>query len=298
MIAIVTDSTCDLPAHFEDSTTLSVVPAVLHLDGTTLRDGVDIDRPAFYRRLPGLSALPRTAAPSPTAFAEVYERLLHAASAVVSIHAASQLSGIWNAARLAAGQVSPGRIHVLDSGQVSMGLGWPVLAALRAAGAGEPLEAVIHCVHDTLGRVRVFAAMDTLEFLARSGRVNMVQVGLSSLLSIKPIIELHDGAVSSAARARTWSRAVSALAERIHQLAPLERLAVMHANALDSAHELLERVRQVLPEPPHVLVTDATTVIGTHVGPGAVGFAAVTVHPTRRMNQTDRENGLIIADAN
>ncbi len=298
MIAIVTDSTCDLPGEVVEASRLSIVPAVLQIDGESLRDGIELARDAFYRRLPTLPSLPQTAAPSPAAFAEAYERALQTASRVVSIHTASRLSGIFNAARLAAGQVAPGRIHLIDTGQLSMGLGWPVLAAEQAARAGEPVEAVIHCVHDTLARVRVFATMNTVEYLSKSGRVNMVQAGLSSLLSIKPIVELHDGVVSSVARVRTWSRAVGALAARIRELAPLERLAVMHADALESAHGLLEQVRDVLPDPASVLVTNATTVIGTHVGPGPIGFAAVTRRTTERTNQTNRDYGLITSDVN
>ncbi len=154
MIAIVTDSTCDIPPAVLEETGIHVVPALISIGQETLRDGVDLSREAFYERLPYLAALPTTASPSPQAFAELYERVLHRASAVVSVHAAARLSGICNAARLAANQVAPERIHIVDSGQLSMGLGWTAIAASESARKGETLEAVLHCVHDTARRVK------------------------------------------------------------------------------------------------------------------------------------------------
>ncbi len=276
MIAIVTDSTCDIPDDLAHEGGLFVVPALVHLGQAALRDGVELTRETFYEQLPGLPSIPTTSAPSPAAFLEAYEQALRRARQVVSIHCASQLSSIFNSARLAAAQIASDRIHVIDSGQVSMGLGLAVMEALETARRSEPVEGVIHSVTSTLSRVRLFALLDTLEYLAKSGRVNLVQLGLSSLLSIKPIVELKDGIISSVARVRTWSRASSALAERLRQLGPVERLAVMHSNCIERANEFIDRVRDVLPAARPTLITNATTVIGAHVGPGSIGFAAVT----------------------
>lgn len=275
MIAIVTDSTCDLPEKLALEAGIHVVPAYINIGRQTLRDGIDITREAFYKWLPQMPGVPTTSAPSPGTFAELYETLLEKANQVVSIHVASKLSGICNAARLAAQQVSNARIHVLDSGQVSMGLGWAALAAATTASQSATLEGVLHSAQDTLQRVRVYALLNTLEFLSRSGRVSMVQLGLSSLLSIKPMIELRDGIVSSLGRVRTWSRAVKALADQSLRLAPLERLAVMHTNRAECAQEFMERLKGSLPRLQDALIVNATTVIGAHVGPDALGIAAV-----------------------
>ncbi len=281
MIAVVTDSTCDIPQDWIERSGIHVIPALITFGQQTLPDGVGITREEFYERLPTMRPLPKTSAPSPAAFMEVYERLLQRASAIVSIHAASKLSGIYNAARLAARQVAPQRIHLVDSGQVSMGLGWAVLAAVDAIRRSANVEAVLNSVHDTLARVKLFAVFNTLEYLARSGRINLVQAGLGSLLNIKPMVELHDGVVSTVIRVRTWTRVVNALTDRLRQLAPFERLAVMHTNCADAAHDLLERVREVIPPRNEIVIANATTVIGTHVGPGALGFAAVTAKSAR-----------------
>lgn len=274
MIAIVTDSVSDLPSEFAQEAGVEVIPAYINIGKESLLDGIDISRQEFYRLLPTIPELPTTSAPPPGSFQEKYEALLNKASHIVSIHTASTLSGIYNAAYLAAEVVDPVRIHVIDSGQISMGLGWVVHAAAGAARAGATLEGVLHSVQNTLKRVRVYALLNTLEYLARSGRVSIVQLGLSTLLNIKPFVEVREGTISSLGRIRTWSRAATALAEQVHALGPIEKLAVMHTNHASYAWEFMERLKDLL-RPQETLIVDATTVLGVHTGPQAVGIAAV-----------------------
>lgn len=276
MISIVTDSTCDIPGEALNRDNLYVVPALITVGEQTVLDGVELSRQRFYELLPQLPQLPTTSAPSPAAFLSAYENALQSADHVVSIHAASQLSGIYNSARLAAQEIAPDRIHLIDSGQLSMGLGWAVMEALDAINLKEPLEGVIASIRSVLNRVNVFALLNTVEFLGKSGRINMIQAGLTNLLSIKPIVELREGIVTSVARVRTWSRAVNTLSEKVKQLAPIEKLAIMHSNRVEGAQDLLDRVKSVLPNPNLAVITDVTTVIGTHVGPGAIGIAAIS----------------------
>jgi DegV family protein with EDD domain len=278
MISIVTDSTCDIPPDTLNRDNLYVVPALITIGEQTVQDGIELSRQRFYEMLPRLPKLPTTSAPGPAAFFDVYENALQKSDHVVSIHAASQLSGIYNSARLAAQEIAPERIHLVDSGQLSMGLGWAVLEALDAVKLKEPLEGVLASIRSVLDRVTVFALLNTVEFLGKSGRLNMIQAGLTNLLNIKPIVELREGIVTSVARIRTWSRAVMTLSEKVIQLAPIEKLAVMHSNRIEGTQDLLERVKSVLPNQNPVFVTDVTTVIGTHVGPGAIGIAAISKH--------------------
>lgn len=276
MIAIVTDSTCDLPQEQTGENGIHVVPLCVNIGQSSLLDGIDISRDAFYQMLPALRSLPTTSAPSPAMFMEVYERLLGKADQIISIHAAGKLSGVYNAARVAAQQVDPRRILTLDSGQISMGLGWAVLAAARTAKAGETLEAVLHSAQDTLKRVRFYALINTAEYLARSGRISIVQLRLSTLLDVKPLVELRAGVISSLARIRTWSRGVGRMAEQVTSLGGLERLAVMHTNLVDGAQAFLGQIQGVVPQICETLVVNATTAIGVNVGPHALGVAAVT----------------------
>jgi DegV family protein with EDD domain len=275
MIAIVTDSTCDLSQQQTGENEIHVIPLCVNIGQSSLLDGIDISREAFYQMLPTLRSLPTTSAPSPAMFTEVYEGLLSKANQIISIHAAGKLSGAYNAARLAAQQVDPRRIFTLDSGQISMGLGWSVLAAARAAKAGETLEAVLHSAQDTLKRVRFYALINTAEYLARSGRINIAQLRLSTLLDIKPLVELRAGVISSLARIRTWSRGAGRMAEQVTSLGKLDQLAVMHTNFADGAQAFLDQMQATVPQICETLVVNATTAIGVNVGPHALGVAAV-----------------------
>jgi DegV family protein with EDD domain len=274
MIGIVTDSASDLPGEIVEQYGIEVVPAYINIGMQSLADGVDISRREFYERLPDMKPLPTTASPPPGAFVERYQRLLKRATYVISIHTAGMLSGIVEAARVAARMVEPGCIHIIDSGQTSMGLGWAVKAAAEAAQAGEALEGVLNCVRDTLRRVRVLALLNTVDYLAHSGRVNLIQLGLSNLLTIKPLVELREGAITSVARIRTWSRAISQFKDHVLKLGPLERLAVLHTNRTQHAREILEDLRP-LTRPVETMIVDVTSVIGAHTGPQAIGVAAV-----------------------
>jgi DegV family protein with EDD domain len=275
MITVVTDSTCDLPQEQAGENDIHVVPLYVIMGQSSLLDGIDIPRDTFYQMLPSLPTLPTTAAPSPATFIELYERLLGQADQIISIHMSGKLSGVYNAACLAAQQVASHRISVLDSGQISMGLGWAVLAAARAAKAGGTLEAVLHSAQDTLKRVRFYALINTAEYLARSGRIHIFPSGLSTLLDIKPLVELRAGVISSVARIRTWSRGVGKLAEQVTGLGKLESLAVMHTNFFDGAQTFLGQMQEAVPHVCETLVVNATTAIGVNVGPHALGVAAV-----------------------
>jgi DegV family protein with EDD domain len=199
-IAIVTDSTCDLPARLVKEMSIQVVPINFVMGQETYLDGIDITREAFYDLLPTLPDLPQTSAPAPGIFEEVYRQLLNEADAIVSIHLAATLSGIYSAACVGAGAVeATERITVIDSGQLSMGLGWAVLAAAEASQAGESLQVVRSRITETLQKVRVFAIFNTMEYLLKGGRISWLRANTGDLLRFKPMIELRDGDVLSRA---------------------------------------------------------------------------------------------------
>jgi DegV family protein with EDD domain len=155
-----------------------------------------------------------------------------------------------------------------------MGLGFSVLAAARAAAAGRPLADIAAMLKGLIQRTHLFAVIDTLEFLRRSGRLNYLQAGLGSLLQIKPILKLHDGQIITE-RVRTRGQAMQRLLNLLHERLPVENLAVMHVRARDRAEELLAEVRHLLPAG-DIPIIEAAPAIGVHVGPGALGFVCVT----------------------
>jgi len=271
-VRIVTDSNSDLPADLAARHHIVVVPSTLNIEGKSYIDGVDITRTEFYQRLPSLNPLPTTAAPATTAFEAAYRSC--GSAPIVAIHLASSLSAILTAARLGAEPLGD-QVTLVDSEQASMAMGWQVLAAAEAAEAGASLEEVLAAVRSVQARVRLYAALDTIEYLRRGGRASMLSARLGDLLQIKPLIEVRAGVVSVPARVRTRQKARDELAARVEALGPLARLAILHTNCPDDAATMAQRLAPRAQQPP--VVVEATAVIGTHVGPGVIGAAAVMV---------------------
>ncbi|MEJ2264381.1 MAG: DegV family protein [Anaerolineales bacterium] len=272
-IAIVTDSTCDIPQNLIRKYDIHVVPNILVINDRSIEDNEGFSRERFYTELPEMEPLPTTSTASSGAFGAVYEDVLHEpVTKVISIHAASLLSGIYNAASLAA-QAFGNHVQVIDSQQVSLGLGFQVLAAAEAMTEGLPLEEILQRVEEVRQRVRFIAMLDTLEYLRRSGRVSWARASLISLLQIKPFIELRDGVVHRRGEVRTRKQGINRLLEMLWGLYPWERLAILHSNAEADARQLLEDLHPDMPTQP--LIVNVTTIIGTHVGPNGLGFVAV-----------------------
>jgi DegV family protein with EDD domain len=274
-IGIVTDSTSDLPAYLVEEHNIQVVPTILILEGKEYLDGIGITREEFYNRLPALQTPPTTAAPSIGNFTKPYETLLsQGCDHIISIHAASQLTNIVNVARQAA-QEFPDKVTCNDSGSLSLGLGFQVLAAAEESELG--LQSVLNAVQSTRKRLQVSAALDTMEYLKRSGRVPGAVATLGGLLSIKPMIELVDGEVKAIGAVRTTKQADERILNFLLGLGDLERLAILHTNAEPRAkqllNELMNHARKSIPR--DILFVNVTAVIGTHLGPNGLGFAAV-----------------------
>ena len=274
-LGIVTDSTCDIPQFLIEQYELEVIPCILVIDGKEYVDGKDITREEFYRQLPSLQAQPTTAAPSIGDFSIRYDSLLRGGcDHVLSIHAAGTLTSILNISRQAAGEY-PDRVTCIDSTSLSLGLGFQVLAAAEAAELG--LKAALDAVKSAHSHLQVFAALDTMEYLKRSGRVPATVAMLGSLLSIKPLIKLTNGEVKTVGAVRTTGQANQRLSKFLLEGNSLERLAILHTGAEVRAREFLNELMQNASQsvPRDILMVNVTTVIGTHVGPNGLGFAAV-----------------------
>jgi DegV family protein with EDD domain len=273
-IGFVSDSTSDIPANLVEQLGIEIVPAVVTINGKSYLDGVDISREEYYLRLPGFTQLPTTSTPSVGSFQERYEKLLKAgADFIVSLHPPSTLSGIFNAARLAA-QPFGERIKVLDSGQTSMGLGFQVIIAAEAAARGAIQSDVMALLESLHRRVRVTALLDTIDYVRRSGRVSWTVAMIGGVLRLHPLVELRDGIVHRLGQARTRLQGITRLIETLNSWGALERLAVLHTNAESAARQLMEDVKSKVDVPP--LLVNVTTAIGTHVGPNGLGFAVVS----------------------
>ena len=274
-LGIVTDSTSDIPAYLVEEHSIHVVPTILVLEGKEYADGIGITREEFYKRLPALRTPPTTAAPSIGDFTTPYETLLtQGCDHVISIHAASQLTTIINVARQAAKEF-PDKVTCIDSGSLSLGLGFQALAAAEESETS--LRSALDAIASTRKRLQVSAALDTMEYLRRSGRVPGTVAMLGGLLSIKPMIELIDGNVKPIGAVRTTKQANERILNFLLGLGEMERLAILHTNSESRAkhllNELMSRVRKSIPR--EILFVNVTAVIGTHLGPNGLGFAAV-----------------------
>jgi len=274
-LGIVTDSTSDIPQYLIERYGLEVIPSVLILDGKEYEDGKGISRDDFYKRLPSLQSPPTTAAPSIGDFSTRYDSLLtRGCEHILSIHPAEELTSIINVARQTADDFA-GRVTVIDSRMLSLGLGFQVIAAAESAESG--LRSALDAVESTRKRLQVFAALDTMEYLRRSGRVPGAVAMLGGLLSIKPLIELTDGAVKPIGAVRTTQQANEHIFNLLLEGGKMERLAILHTSAEARADELLKALMQKASglAPRDILTVNVTAVIGTHIGPNGLGFAAV-----------------------
>lgn len=271
---IVTDSTCDLPIDVIDRYGIRVVPLYINIGKQGFLDGIDITREEFYKRLPSFPVHPTTAAPSPQKFRAIYDALAdEGATQVLSIHISSALSEVFSMAKIAAQETTSLAVTAFDSRQLSLGTGFLVETAARLAELGRSLNEILDALNQQIKRSHVFAALDTLEFLKRSGRMNRVVVGLGSLLQIKPILTMYDGK-PGAERVRTRERATERVIEMLRSVGKLARAAIVHTHATERVAELREKAAQWLPEG-EILSVDITPVIGAHIGPGAAGFALI-----------------------
>jgi len=274
-IRIVTDSTCDLPEDTVAEHRITVVPLYINVGGQGYLDGVELTREEFYERLPDYDPPPTTATPGPEQFRQAYEALAaEGASEILSIHISETLSATVNSARLGAQATESVPVTVIDSGSLSLGMGFLTMAAAKLVDLGRSLREIVPLLEDQISRTHVFAALDTLEFLRRGGRMNRALATVGSWLQMKPLLRMHAGE-AIAERVRTTETATKRLVELLGELVPLEQVALVHTHALERAADLLDRVRHLLPDG-KIMSVDITPVFGTHLGPGAVGFSCVT----------------------
>jgi DegV family protein with EDD domain len=269
-VAIVTDSTADLPSELARKRSITVVPLTLHFEGKSLLDGVDITPADFYRQLPAATTHPTTSQPSAGRFAEMYSALLKEHDAIVSVHISEKLSGTYASARQGADMADPKRVHVIDSELASMSLGLLTLAASELAAKGADAESIESKVLAMRDQVQTYFSVATLEFLRRGGRIGRASALLGSVLQVKPVLCIRDGLVTPLERVRTFDRALSRVIELVRAIDRGQGVCAIvgHADAEDAA----ERVaRELEPIAETLMIQPLGPVVGAHAGPGVVG---------------------------
>ncbi|MFZ9481491.1 MAG: DegV family protein [Ilumatobacteraceae bacterium] len=271
-VRIVTDSACDLPPSVADELGIEIVPLTIRIDGAEFTDRVELTPAEFWAKCSTAAELPSTAAPAPGQFEEVYRRLAAAgATSIVTINLSGALSATMQSAELAARAVSDTiKVSVVDSQQVTLGLGLVVLAAARMARAGASHDEIVAATTDLASRTKVWGALDTLENLKKGGRIGGAKALLASALAIKPIIEVRDGKVEQGGKQRTRSKALAFLVDTLREAGDIESLMVLHADCSD-VDTFLEMLR--LHFTGEIVVGEIGPVVGSHAGRGTIGIA-------------------------
>lgn len=273
-IAIMTDSTSDLPAEIVRDLGIEVLPLYVMFGDDHLRDGVDIDAPAFYERLSKDAHHPSTSQPTPADFVRAIEAC--EADEIVAIHISSRMSGTIESVNAARENVKK-PVHVIDSMSVSMGLGFQAMAAARARNAGASAEEIIAAAAHARDSLQVVFTVDTLEYLHRGGRIGSAAKMLGTALQLKPVLTIptSTGVIDAVERVRSRKKALAGLPvyvlERIDGSQPLH-VAVMHALAPVDAEAVLADMRtrvNMIEE----INTYVGPIVGTHTGPGVLGLA-------------------------
>jgi DegV family protein with EDD domain len=269
-VAVVTDSVADLSPEVAEEFGITVVPLVVRFGTDIYRDGLDLSPDQFYGRLKGSKALPATSVPPPAAFADAYDKLAEKTSEIAVVSVTSRLSATYQVALQAVGLMKKKcRVEVVDSQWAVMAQGFVAIAAAKAARAGASLDEVLDAARQTVHRVDMCAAFDTLEYLERGGRIGKAQAFLGSLLKVNPIIGMKDGEVRPLARERSRPRAIDYLYNFATTFGKVEGLAVEYGSDFDEANKLVERLRSKYPQIP-VYLSRTSPAIGTHTGPGLI----------------------------
>jgi len=274
-IAVVTDSTADLPQDMAQEYGIHVMPQTLILDGRTWRDGVDIHPAAFYELLKSSRDFPSTSQATAGEFELLFREASRGVEGVVAVLVAGSLSGTINSALVAAANLPDVPIEVIDSRAASMQQGFIALAAGRAAAAGGDRQAVVDAARSLIGRVFVFFVIDTLEYIHRGGRIGAAARLVGTVLNVKPVLALTDGHVEVVAKIRTRRKALDKLFSLVtERVSPGDRLhaAVLHVAAPEEGRSLADEVEDRF-HPVELVRSECGPVIGTHVGPGTVGIA-------------------------
>lgn len=276
-IRIVADSVCDVPDDLLQKWRITIVPSYVNYGGNShADDGVELVREDYYNALPTMTETPTTSAMSPEIAREGLQSAWDDGNTdhLIVITTPAKLSGIYNTMRLALQDFPSERVTLVDSGQLSMGIGWQVIIAAETAAQTGDVEQTIAAIERVRRHQKVWAGLDTLEYLRRSGRVGWATANIGQLLQIKPLVEVDDGEVEAVARIRTFRRMLDKLEALIREQAPIDKLAVLHVNNLAAKDELLHRLSDITP--PDTMTGLIGPTLGTHIGPGSIGAAVLS----------------------
>lgn len=277
MIKIVTDSTADVPEELMKKYDIRDVPINIQFGTETYQEGIEIDRSTFFRKIE--EVMPTSSQPAPGQFAEVYKELAEQGHSILAIIITSKHSGTYQSAVLAKSMLPEADIEVFDTLSISIGTGYQVLAAARAAEEGKSMEEIIHILEGIRSRTHLYLTPATLKYLQKSGRVGRLAGALASLLNVKPVIKVEDGVLEAFQNVRTRSKAIDRMveltAEAVGTTEPV-KLGIPHAKAPGEAEELRQRLESTF-NVDEMHVVDLACSLTVHGGPGIIGLVSYKV---------------------
>ncbi len=279
-IALMTDSTCDIPDELIQQYGITIIPELVIWGDQTYRDRIDITPQAFYERIEKDPVMPSTTLPSPAEFENVYKDAIeNGASEIVLFTVSAAMSGTYQAAKQIGEQMEV-PVHVIDSKGPTMSLGWQVLAAARRREAGATIQEMIAAADKVRQKLVQIVCLDTLEYLHRGGRIGTATKFIGTLLDIKPLVQINHvtGIVEPSGQARTRKKSIEVLIERFFEQVQKEKplhVAVLHGNALAEAQAIAERIRQTY-APKELLLNITGPVLGINTGPRTLALCGYT----------------------
>jgi DegV family protein with EDD domain len=278
-VAVVTDTTACVPPQQVTEYNIEVVPVQLIFEDRTYRDGIDITPTEFYARLRQSRKMPTTSSSSPDPYLEAYLNAGERAESILCITEPARFSAMFDSARVARDMamkmLHDTSIEVMECTTAAAGQGLVTLAAARAAALDKPLSEIINLVKNIMLKVNLFASLDTLQYLAKSGRVPQAAALVNSILSIKPVFTLNHKDAHTVALPRTMKSAMDRILKLMQKAVPKGQplhVAVMHADAPEQATSLKNRISSHF-DCQEIFITEFTPVMGVHTGPGLVGVA-------------------------
>jgi DegV family protein with EDD domain len=279
MLRIVMDGAGDIPEDWISKYDIQVIPINIHFNNKMYRQGVDLSNDDFYHLVEKTGVIPKTSQPTPQQFVEFYNRIAQASDIVLSLHVTSKLSGTYNSAVLAAQELKYKlNIIPIDSGSGSAAIGFMCKEIRQLEYSGATVQTILTRLKVIRERVNIVLTLDTLEYARLSGRVKAIQAALATIVKIKPVIILKDGALDMREKVRTRQRALDRVIEIIHERVndQLVNVAVVHSQSVETARDLMNKVRETF----HVnelILSDLSIGIAANLGPGTIGIVAYEV---------------------
>ena len=273
-IALVTDSTCDLPESVVKDKNITVIPLNVHFGEETFLDGIDLQSKEFFEKLSTSEIHPQTSQPSVGRFVETYNDLLKKHDSILSLHISSKLSATYNSALQAQKEIGNENIKVIDSMNGTLGLGAIVHHIADLNQKGESFENLVKEAEKIIPNAIFMGLVPTLEYLAKGGRIGKARAFMGSLLKIKPILSAVDGEIQSVGKARTLIKGMDFIVDEMKNR-KISKLFIVHANHEERANLLKEKTKDIV-DPKDVIIAEFGPVVGTHLGPGAFGVGFIS----------------------